>query len=249
MSGEVTLNKELCHVLSINEMQGEVYSIELQLENHGTFEFFAGQYLSLSLKEESEPAFFSIASRPGLSRVTLHIQADIHNNAAKEIIAELKSVNNSNGLISISYPFGNACLKELPDCPVIFIAAGTGFAQMKGLIDSLHFRNFQHPISLYWGVRKKEAMYMEQIANDWAKEKEQFRFTPIIADIDQIQDTEHHNLLTDSVLLDYPQLSKHLVLVSGSPKLVYSAMDSLTAHGLPKENFFSDVLEYAPRGA
>lgn len=249
MPGEVTLNKELCQVLSVSEMQGDVYSIELELVSQRTFEFFAGQYLSLELKEDGEPAFFSIASRPGLCTVTLHIQADPHNNAAREIIAELTSIKNENGSINVSYPFGNACLKKLPDCPVIFIAAGTGFAQMKGLIDFLHFSNFQYPISLYWGVRKKESMYMAQVANDWAEEKAQFRFTPIIADIDQIQDTEHHNLLTDSVLLDYAQLSDQLVLVSGSPKLVYFAMDSLTEHGLPKNNFLSDVLEYAPRDA
>ena len=42
-------------------------------------------------------------------------------------------------------------------------------------------------------------------------------------------------------------LGVHVVFVSGSPKLVFSAMDALMEAGLPESQFFSDVLAYATR--
>jgi CDP-4-dehydro-6-deoxyglucose reductase, E3 len=45
--------------------------------------------------------------------------------------------------------------------------------------------------------------------------------------------------------MDWSNVEVH---ASGSPTMVYTLMDALLEVGLPQEAFFSDVLEYAPRG-
>jgi CDP-4-dehydro-6-deoxyglucose reductase len=90
-------------------------------------------------------------------------------------------------------------------------------------------------------------MYLKSLAEDWARINENFRFIPLISDIETIEATDHHNQLSDAVLADQNNLSNAMVFVSGSPKLVFSAMDALMAAGLPEDQFFSDVLAYAQR--
>jgi len=234
-----------CQVLSVEEIQGKVYQVNLLLPDGETQSFNAGQYLSIDLNGQSEPSFFSIASRPGISELTLHIQASPHNISAIQTIRILQKRMDDQLAITISMPFGVACLGKLPTKSLILIAAGTGFAQMKSIIDYLLHSEFTHNISLYWGVRKQAEMYMAQVVETLAQEHSNFHFKAVVAEIDNIVDTEHHNLLSDAVLSDDAELEDNLVFVSGSPKLVFSTMDALTKEGLPKNQFYSDVLEYA----
>ena len=112
-----------------------------------------------------------------------------------------------------------ACLPNLPDKHLILMAAGTGFAQMKSIVDHLLSHNYTLPIALYWGFRKEVDMYLDSLAREWAQKYENFDFHPLIADIDNIDANAHHNQLSDAVLADYSNLQGYKVFVSGSPKL------------------------------
>jgi len=244
---ELPLKKVACQVESIELNQAHVYQIQLSLPAGKSPDFFPGQYLSINLPARDEPAYFSIASRPGLRSIELHIQADPHLESALEIVQYLQTQHEQNGCVSISLPFGEACLHEPPSKSLILMAAGTGFAQMKSMIEHLHAIDYKHSISLYWAVRKDEDMYSKVLAEAWEQQYTNFQFKPIIADIDDRQGVDHHDQMSDAVLNDHPDLANSLVFVSGSPKLVFSAMDALTESGLPETQFYSDVLAYAKR--
>jgi len=245
--GELPVKTIACQVLKVEVIKGHVYQVDLQLPAGKIPEHFAGQYLALNLPEREEPAFFSIASRPGLRTITLHIQADPHLESAREVIHMLSSSLADKTVVSVNLPFGEACLVKAPEKPLILMAAGTGFAQMKSIIEHLLSLDYSHPIALYWGVRKQEDMYLQGLAQDWSDLHENFQFKPLIADIENIKDNAHHNQLSDAVLEAHPELENSMVFVSGSPKLVFSAMDALTEAGLPETQFYSDVLAYASR--
>lgn len=245
--GELAVNKAMCRVLTVELIKGHVYQVELQLPAGKLPEFYAGQYLALDIPGKDEPCYFSIASRPGLRELTLHIQADPHLSSAIEVVEYLKTCLNESKTLALSLPFGKACLLHTPDQPLILMAAGTGFAQMKSIIEHLFSLNFQHEIALYWGVRKEQDLYHSALAEQWAERYDNFTFHSLVADIENIDANAHHNQLSDAVLADHQALANSQVFVSGSPKLVFSAMDALIDAGLPEENFYSDVLEYAPR--
>ncbi len=245
--GELPVKKVKCQLISVERLKGHVFEVVLQLPAGRLPEFFPGQYLALDVPGKSDPSYFSIASRPGLRELTLHIQADPHLNSAVEVISYLQKSAENRTTISLSLPFGEACLTGNPDQALILMAAGTGFAQMKSIIEHLISSGFKKPISLYWGVRKKEDMYLQELAEQWAEQFENFSFTPLFADVEHLAATEHHDQLSDAVLADQHDLANAKVFVSGSPKLVFSAMDALTEAGLPESQFFSDVLAYATR--
>ncbi|MFT7373883.1 MAG: CDP-4-dehydro-6-deoxyglucose reductase [Oleiphilaceae bacterium] len=244
---ELPLKKVASQVESIELNQAHVYQIQLSLPAGKLPDFFPGQYLSINLPTREGPAYFSIASRPGLRCIELHIQADPHLESALEIVHYLQTQHEQKNCVSLSLPFGEACLHKTPSKDLIMMAAGTGFSQMKSMIEHLQFIDYRHSISLYWAVRKDEDMYLKALAETWAQQFSNFHFKPIIADINDRQGLDHHDQMSDAVLSDHLDLANSFVFVSGSPKLVFSAMDALTASGLPETQFYSDVLAYTKR--
>lgn len=241
--GELPVKKLSCQIEDVSILKGHVYRVSLLMPAGKLQEFFAGQYLALHLPGKEEPHFFSIASRPGIRELELHIQADPHLEKALEVVQYLQK----NTLISVSLPYGKSCLSEIPGRPLILIAAGTGFAQMKSIIEHLLANECDKPIALYWGVRQESELYHKALAEQWLAQYSHISFTPLISDIEDNQSVEHHHKLAKAVMADHSDYGESLVFVSGSPRLVYTIMDDLVEAGLPESQFFSDVLEYAPR--
>jgi CDP-4-dehydro-6-deoxyglucose reductase len=246
--GELPLKNLKCQIVSVERLKGYVFQVDIQLPAGKLPEFFPGQYLALSLPGKEDVSYFSIASAPGLREISLHIQADPHLLSAQEVVNYLQACLDGKQAVSLSMPYGEACLTRLPEQPVVLIAAGTGFAQMKSITEYLFTQQFRLPVSLYWGVRKAEDMYLQSMAEDWAARYENFSFYPLIGELEENDSIEHHNRLSEAVMAE-KNLLQSMVFVSGSPKLVFSVMDALMAAGLPVNQFYSDVLAYAVRSS
>lgn len=241
--GELPLKTVVCQVMSVTQLDACIYKASFLMPAGGSAEFYAGQYLSLQLPGQEEESYFSIASAPGPRELEVHIQADPHLERACKIVNFLNEATT----VKLNLPYGKACLPSAPDQEMILIAAGTGFAQMKSLIEFLLPNGFRHRLTLYWGVRKEQDMYMREQAEQWEKEYSNFQFYPQVADTETIDGVDHHNQLAEAVLADQHDIPNSLVFTSGSPRLVFSVLGSLEQAGLPEEQFFSDVLEYAER--
>lgn len=241
---ELPMNQFRCQIKCVSEMKAHVYRVVLEQPAGKLKEFYAGQYLALLLPEREEETYFSIASAPGQREIELHIQADPHLEKALETVEFLKQAAS----VELKLPFGKACLSKVPTMPVVLLAAGTGFAQMKSLIEYLLENGFDKELSLYWTARKQSDLYALELIEGLAKQYENFNYQSIVAEIDEAeQANQHHSLLADAVLEGHSNLSGFKVFVAGSPRMVYSTMDALENAGLEHENFYSDVLEYVSR--
>lgn len=229
-------------VVDVRSISHDVYRVELEIPRRRELSFHAGQYLSVNLPD-ADPCYFSIASSPSAQNIELHIQASPDWVSAQKVIDALTSGQD----VTLELPHGKACLASAPEKPVLLVAAGTGFAQMKSLVDYLRETNFNHPIKLYWGVRKHEDMYLRTLAQQWERDWPPFTFLPVVGDDEDNDWAGHHDQLVRAVLasgMDWQNVEVH---ASGSPTMVYTLMDALIEAGLPQAAFFSDVLEYAPR--
>src|SRR5690606_19478579 len=149
--------------------------------------------------------------------------------------------------VTVELPNGKACLAAAPDKPLLLVAAGTGFAQMKSLVEFLQETRYSHPVTLFWGVRKHEDMYLRSLAQQWHEDWSNFSFVPVVGDDEDNDWGGHHDQLVRAVLVSGADWQNVEVHASGSPTMVYTLMDALLEKGLPAQAFFSDVLEYAPR--
>jgi len=216
--------------------------VELQLPRRRELSFHAGQYLSVNLPD-TDPCYFSIASSPSEDLIELHIQATPEWVSAQKVIDALTS----GGEVTVELPHGRACLASAPDKPLLLVAAGTGFAQMKSLVDYLQKTSYDKPVKFYWGVRRHEDMYLRSLAQQWQEEWPPFTFLPVVGDDEDNEWSGHHDQLVRTVLASGMDWNNVEVHASGSPTMVYTLMDALIEAGLPQAAFFSDVLEYAPR--
>ena len=230
-------------VADVRAISHDVYRVELQLNRRRQLSFHAGQYLSVNLPD-AEPCYFSIASSPMAQAIELHIQATPEWVSAQKVIDALVQGPE----VTVEMPFGRACLAAAPEKPLLFVAAGTGFAQVKSMVDWLRETGFDQTATLYWGVRRPEDMYLRDLAQSWEREWPPFTFVPVVGDDDDNDWSGHHDQLVDTVLRSGVDWGNVQVMASGSPAMVYTLMDALLEAGLPENAFYSDVLEYAPRG-
>ncbi len=239
---ELETKKLAMQVKSIEPLSADIFRVTL-LAPAGRFpEYFAGQYLQL-LIPGLDSAFFSIANAPGDREIELHVQVHSDQQSAVTILDYLRA----NPVVKVMLPLGNCHLSSVPDTDVVLVAAGTGFSQMKSLAEYLLGNGFTRNITLYWGVRQREEMYLRQWMEAWAAQTPQLTFVPVSADNLDNEWPGHHAELVREVLARGHTWQDSLVFVSGSPTMVYTALDALTPVGLPEHQFFSDVLEYAPR--
>ncbi|WP_097462055.1 2Fe-2S iron-sulfur cluster-binding protein [Mangrovitalea sediminis] len=236
-----TLNVR-CRVLDVTPISDDVSRVRLELPAHPVVRFHAGQYLAIELPG-AEPAYFSIASAPAARELELHIQAGEDWDTAQNILDYLRR----HGAVPVTLPYGKACLGQVPAQPVVLIAAGTGFAQMKSVVEYLRANETVQPVVLYWGVRRLEDMYLRAMPEQWQSDWASFTFVPVVKDDEDNDWRGHHEQLVKAVLAAGHDWSNTLAMVSGSPAMVYTLMDALLAAGMPAEHFLSDVLEYAPR--
>ena len=229
-------------VVDVRSISHDVFRVELKLPRRRDVAFHAGQYLSVILPGE-DPCYFSIASSPAAEHIELHIQASPDWVSARKVIDALTSGQD----VTVELPNGKACLAAAPDKPLLLVAAGTGFAQMKSLVEFLQETRYSHPVTLFWGVRKHEDMYLRSLAQQWHEDWSNFSFVPVVGDDEDNDWGGHHDQLVRAVLATGADWQNVEVHASGSPTMVYTLMDALLEKGLPAQAFFSDVLEYAPR--
>ncbi|MBQ0747621.1 MAG: 2Fe-2S iron-sulfur cluster binding domain-containing protein [Marinobacter sp.] len=230
------------NVVDVSSLNHDVYRVELQLPRRRELSFHAGQYLSVNLPD-AEPCYFSIASSPTEQNIELHIQASPEWLSAQKVIDALTSGES----VNLELPHGKACLVCAPEKPLLLVAAGTGFAQMKSLVDYLRGTSFAQPVKLFWGARRHEDMYLRSMALQWEQDLPGFTFQPVVGGDEDSEWSGHHDQLVRAVLASGMDWSNVEVHASGSPTMVYTLMDALVDAGLPPEAFLSDVLEYAPR--
>ncbi|ARS47184.1 CDP-6-deoxy-delta-3,4-glucoseen reductase [Ectopseudomonas mendocina] len=236
--GELPVRELSCQLIECRDVGGDVFRVRLRAPAGRVPRYHAGQYLLLQ-RHDGEMAAFSLASAPHSGReLELHILARDDNTRA--LLAHLRE----QGLARVQLPFGDTHLAELPDGPLVLIAAGTGMAQMHSLIEHCRATGFAHPVHLYWGARRADDFYALPHWADWQR-LGNLHLHQVVSD--QCGWPGRCGLLHEAVREDFPDLKALHVYASGSPAMVYATLDALVEAGMDAHQMRADVFAYAPR--
>lgn len=216
----------------------DVAVISLKLPAHERLQFKAGQYVEFLLKEGKRRSY-SMANAPHDDEfVQLHVRHMPGGHFTEHVFGKMKERD----ILRIEGPFGSFFLREESDKPMVFVASGTGFAPIKAVIEHALYRGVKRPMTLYWGGRRPQDIYMMDLARSWEATVEGFRFVPVVSDALPEDDWQGRTGFVHlAALADFPDLSGHQVYACGAPVVVDSARrDFVGKAGLPENEFFAD---------
>jgi CDP-4-dehydro-6-deoxyglucose reductase len=235
---DIVVRKLPVRVESIERPNHDVAVLKLKLPATEKFHFLPGQYIDF-LMPDGKRRSFSLAGTPGDGALLeLHIRHYPGGNFSRYVFEELKPRT----ILRIEGPLGTFFLREDSDKPLIFMAGGTGFAPIKGIIEHAIAAGCLRPMVLYWGARSLADLYMAELAGRWQSENPLFSFVPVLSE--PLPDDHwpgRTGLVHEAILADFADLSGFQVYACGAPLMVDAGKRSFIGlRGLPESEFFSD---------
>ena len=232
-----------CRVEKLEKRADDVMVMKIKLPASERLQFLAGQYIDFQLKNGKSRSY-SLANPPhDDALLELHIRHVPGGLFSEQVFSTLKERD----ILRLKGPLGSFFIREDSDKPMIFIAGGTGFAPIKGMLEHAFAEHTDRELVLYWGVRSLKDLYMPELPQQWLAEQPNFSFIPVLSNSlpgDEWQGRT--GFVHDAVLADFDDLSGYQVYACGAPVMVDSARDAFTrTRNLPEDEFFADSFVYA----
>ena len=241
-AGDIAIRKVPCRVNSISKPSEAVAILKVQLPATERFQFLAGQYLEFLLKDGHRRAY-SIANAPDQEGpMELHIRHLPGGLFTDFVFGAKEPALKEKDILRFEGPLGSFFLREDSKKPIIFVAAGTGFAPIKSIVEQMQSKKIQRPIHLYWGGRRPSDLYLDTLCQSWAKEIPEFKYIPVISDaLPADQWSGRTGFVHQAVIADHPDMTGFQVYACGAPVMVNAARQGFSSHcHLPEEEFYAD---------
>jgi len=241
-AGDIEVKTLPCRVEKLEHLAHDVIRIYLRMPASERLQFLAGQYIEFLIKGH-EPRAFSIANAPHDDEfIELHIRYVEGGLFTDQVFHHMKE----KVMLRIRGPLGTFFLREDSQRPALLIGGGTGFAPLKGILEHAFRTGISKPLHLFWGVRARRDLYLDELPRRWAREHANFSYTPVLSEpAPEDNWSGETGFVTDSVIRHYPELAGHDIYMSGPPVMVEAGHGLFMCHGLDESRFFSDAFEYA----
>jgi NAD(P)H-flavin reductase/ferredoxin len=229
-------------VFRLTRPADDVVVLQLRFPASVRAKFKAGQYLQVAMPG-GDTRNFSMANPPHESDgVQLHIRHVPGGAFSETVLANLAQGDT----LDVEVPFGDFHVREEGEGGFIFLATGTGFAPLKSMIEDLIKRGSSRPVRLYWGGRRRQDLYLSDLADKWARRAPWFTFVPVLSEPDD-EWTGRRGLVHRAVMEDLADLSDWHVYACGNPMMITVAQREFSAsRGLQDDRFYADP--FVPSG-
>ena len=242
-AGDIQVKKLPCRVQKLERLAEDVMRIELKLPASENFAFRAGQYIDILLADGQRRSF-SIANAPHDAG---HLELHVRRIDGGRFTGHVFETMIEKEILRFEGPLGSFFLREDSTRPIVMVAGGTGFAPIKGIVEHAIRIGLQRPITLYWGARRRDGLYLDALARSWEAALPGLRYVPVLSD----EAWEGRGgLVHQAVLEDFANLSAHEAYACGAPALIDAARaDFCGGRGLPEDAFFADAFTFAQPSA
>ena len=239
-AGAFAVKKIPTRVSLMEKKSHDVMLLKLQLPANDNFAYHAGQYVEFILRDGTRRSY-SMANAPHTLTAGGGLELHIRHMPGGKLTDRVFNAMQEKEILRLEGPFGSFFLREDSNKPIILLAAGTGFAPIKAVIEHMQFKGITRPATLYWGGRRPADLYMDEWVRHTLTEMPNLHYVPVISDA-QAEDAwrGRTGFVHQAVLADFPDLSAHQVYACGAPIVVDSARAAYTLAGLPEDEFYAD---------
>jgi CDP-4-dehydro-6-deoxyglucose reductase, E3 len=236
---DIQVKKLPCRVQKLERVADDVMIVYLKLPANERLQFLAGQYIEFLLKDGSRRSF-SLANPPHDDELLqLHVRHVAGGQFTDHVFGKMKERD----ILRMEGPLGTFFLREDSERPIVLVASGTGFAPMKAIVEHAFHKGIRRSMVLYWGGRRPKDLYLNALAEQWAREHPgQFHYVPVISDaLPEDQWSGRTGFVHRAVMEDFRDLSLHQVYACGVPIMVDSARKDLVEKcALAETEFYAD---------
>ncbi|NRR33277.1 CDP-6-deoxy-delta-3,4-glucoseen reductase [Oxalobacteraceae bacterium] len=238
-SGDFPIRKMPSRVATLDKVAPDVIILTLQLPANEKLQYRAGQYIEFMLRDGKRRSY-SMATAPDRDEpISLHIRHMPGGLFTEQVFSTLKERD----ILRFEGPLGTFFVREDSDKPMVLLASGTGFAPIKAIVEHMIHAGSTRPMTLYWGGRRPQDLYMDALCRQWAAELPHFHYVPVVSNAlaeDGWQGRD--GFVHQAVIQDFPDLSGHQVYACGAPIVVDSAKhDFVQQCALPEDEFYADA--------
>lgn len=239
----VKVRKVPCRVAKMERPAPDVTILHLRLPLNENMRFVPGQHIEFILPNDVRRKF-SIASQPGPEGVTaieIHVRHVAGGVFSDAFLAKLKERD----LMRFEGPLGSFALQTESNKPIVMVASGTGFSPIKSMCEAALATGLaaKRPMSLYWGGRTRQDLYMMELPEQWAREHEGFTFVPVLSEPGEACAWQGRTgLVHAAVMEDLADMSGVEVYACGVPVMVDAARKDFSGQcGMSPDAFFADA--------
>lgn len=241
--GDIPVKKLPARVASVARAAPDVAIVRLQLPAAERLQYLPGQYVEIILKDGRRRSY-SMAGAPGLEeQVELHIRHTPGGAFTDHVFGAGATTLKERDILRFEGPFGTFFLRDDSTKPIVLLASGTGFAPIKAIVEHAIVKQIERPMTLYWGGRRPQDLYLDDVARGWEERLPLFRYVPVVSDATPEDAwTGRTGFVHQAILDDLADLSGHQVYACGAPIVIDSARRDFTAsRGLPEDEFYADA--------
>lgn len=221
----------------LERLADDVMRVVISIPSERSVAFSAGQYINIVLDDGQRRAF-SFANPPHENKlVDLHVRRIPGGRFTSHVFSGMQVGD----VVNFEGPLGGFTLRE-GSRPILFVAGATGFAPVKSIVEDAFHRGVKRPMRLYWGVRRRADLYLLELAQQWERERSNFKVVPVLSHAAPEDAWQGRTgLVHQAILADFPNLSQHELYICGSVKMVETAVPAFLASGLDEDVCFSDA--------
>ncbi|MFA7665054.1 MAG: CDP-6-deoxy-delta-3,4-glucoseen reductase [Burkholderiaceae bacterium] len=241
--GDIPVRKMPCRIASITRAAPDVAILKLQLPASERFQYLAGQYIELLLRDGSRRSYSMAAAPHQAEQIELHIRHIPGGRFTDALFGIIEPPIRERDILRFEGPLGTFFLREDSERPIVLLASGTGFAPVKAVIEHARHKGIERPMVLYWGARRPRDLYMNALCEQWAAGMPGFSYVPVVSDaLPEDGWQGRTGFVHRAVMADFPDLSAHEVYACGAPVVIDAARrDFVESCGLPEEAFYADA--------
>jgi len=241
-AGEFPVRKMPSRVSRITRPAPDVAIVHLQLPANDRLQYHAGQYVEVILRDGSRRSY-SMANAPHTQLEAPGIEWHVRHLPGGLFTDQVFSSLKERDILRLEGPFGSFFLRTDSDKPIILLAAGTGLAPIKAIVEHLQHIGSTRPTVLYWGCRSRVDLYLHDWALAMAARQPGLTYVPVLSQpLAEDAWSARTGLVHHAVMHDHPDLSRHEVYACGAPVMVEAAHRDLVAQcALPESEFYADA--------
>lgn len=221
-------------IAELAEIAPDILHLDVVLAAGAAPAFLAGQHMNVLL-DDGVARSVSMASAPDAGRLDFYIRRIAGGAFTDRALSRLRPGD----WLDVELPLGSFCYRARDDRPLLMAATGTGIAPIKSILDSLMDDAFVPPVTLYWGMRSENALFLDPHVQRWTERLAEFDYRPVLsAPAPDWPGRRGH--VQNAILADLPDLSDYAIYLCGSPRMIAEAKPVFLAQGASPAHLYAE---------